>query len=175
MENWGATLRGLRSPRALVDLALAAALWLLLAGSLHLQEVVAGVLVGLGVAVVGIRVRAEVDHRPATVARHLRTVARQHLGAHRDSWLLTVALLRRPVARPPVGGLRVVPFTFGDASPEAVGRRLVTTLGASLRPNSYVVGFDREQGVVLVHQLIDDGQELVPSALVRPRDPERSS
>jgi multisubunit Na+/H+ antiporter MnhE subunit len=165
LGNPGAMLRALLAPRALADLAAAGGLWLLLAGSLHPQELAAALLVGLVVAVVGVLVRSEVDHRPVRLVSHLPTLGRQYLGALRDSWTLTVALLRPRVGRPPTGRVRVVPFTFGEHTGDAVGRRVVATLGTSLQPNTYVLGFDRDRGVVLVHELVPEDGDPVPASL----------
>jgi multisubunit Na+/H+ antiporter MnhE subunit len=160
-----ATLRALVRPRALGDLAAAAALWLLLAGSLHHQELVAALLVGVVVAIVGVVVRAVVDHRPVRLAPHVSTLGRQYLGAVHDSWTLTRALLRRPVGRVPAGRVRSVPFEFGEHTADAVGRRVLATLGTSLQPNTYVLGFDRDRGVVLVHELVAEAGDPVPASL----------
>jgi multisubunit Na+/H+ antiporter MnhE subunit len=165
------TLRALVRPRALADLAGAAGLWLLLAGSVHPQELVAALLVGVAVAVVGVLVRSVVDHRPVRLAAYLPTLGRQYLGALRDSWTLTLALLRRPVGRVPSGRVRSVPFEFGEPTADAVGRRVLATLGTSLQPNTYVLGFDRDRGVILVHELVPDDGEPVPSALSTVDDP----
>ncbi len=162
---WRGWLRAATRPRAAADVLVVAGLWLLLAGSWHVQEVVAALLVGLVAGGIGVVLRVEVGHRPLALTGYLRTSGRLYVGALRDCWTLTRALLVRPVGRAPAGRLRRVPFEVGTDTGADLGRRTVATVGTSLQPNTYVVGFDRARDHVLVHELVDDGDEPVDPAL----------
>jgi multisubunit Na+/H+ antiporter MnhE subunit len=163
--TWRGWLRAAATPRAVADVLVVAGLWLLLAGSWHLQEVAAALLVGLVAGGIGVVLREEVGHRPVTLAGPLRTTGRLYLGALRDCWTLTRALLASPVGRSPAGRVRRVPFDVGTHSGADVGRRVVATVGTSLQPNTYVVGFDRERDLVLVHELVASGEDPVDPPL----------
>lgn len=168
-EDLRAWLRAAVSPRVAADVVVVTGLWLLLAGSVHLQELAAALLVGLVAGGIGLVVRAEVGHRPAAVRRHAVAMGRMYLGALIDCWTLARVLLRHPVGRVPAGQLRWVPFEAGDERRGDVGRRVLATVGTSLQPNTYVVGFDHERDLVLVHELVEDGRPAIDEALGRRR------
>jgi hypothetical protein len=63
--------------------------------------------------------------------------------------VLVKALARRDVA----GSFRVVRFEDGDDHALHGGRVALAETFGSLAPNTYVVGVDRERGVMLLHQL----------------------
>ncbi len=108
-----------------------------------------------------------VDTLAAVRARWLRglwVLPRQVLT---DSWLLAVALwrqLRRPGS---VRGLfRVLPFPIeGDDAVAAARGALVTGL-VSVAPNTYVVGIERNEGFMLVHQLARRRGGEVPGSML---------
>ncbi len=52
------------------------------------------------------------------------------------------------------GAFRAVPYRVEGEDPVAAGRRAVVTARVSLTPNTYVVGFDEDEGLMLVHQLV---------------------
>ena len=59
------------------------------------------------------------------------------------------------------GRFVAVPFDVGPRSPRGTARRAVMAAAGSLAPNTYVLGFDRDEGVVLVHQLAPEDPEAV--------------
>ena len=66
-------------------------------------------------------------------------------------------MLARTIARqapPPRGAFREVPVRYGDDSPLGVTRRVLITGARSLTPNAFVVDFDSERDVMLVHELV---------------------
>jgi hypothetical protein len=76
-----------------------------------------------------------------------------------DSGLVLAALWRQLIVRRPVrGSFRTIPFDPGGQDPASAGRRALVIMGMSLAPNSYVVGMDRERGLLLVHQLVSSPQ-----------------
>jgi multisubunit Na+/H+ antiporter MnhE subunit len=74
----------------------------------------------------------------------------------------TVALWDRIVlGRDVRGSFATLPFPAEDAPSRSTARRVIATLVLSLPPNSYVIAFDRREGVVI--------HELVPRRFVLPR------
>jgi multisubunit Na+/H+ antiporter MnhE subunit len=70
--------------------------------------------------------------------------------------LAVFAALARTLVRgePPRGGFREIGVRYGDDSPAGVTRRILLTGGQSLAPNAFVVDFDAERDVMLVHELV---------------------
>ncbi|HYZ57156.1 MAG TPA: Na+/H+ antiporter subunit E [Streptosporangiaceae bacterium] len=73
----------------------------------------------------------------------------------RDTVIVFGALWKR-LARgeQPASGFRELPVRFGDDSPEGVTRRALLVGANSLAPNTFVLGIDRDRGVMVVHQLV---------------------
>jgi hypothetical protein len=68
------------------------------------------------------------------------------------------ALWRRLALRRPVeGAFRQLRFPVGGDDPHAVTRRVLAKGLGSFAPNTYVVGFDEESEVLMVHQLVRAG------------------
>ena len=59
-----------------------------------------------------------------------------------------------PGGAPPNGGFREIPVRYGDDTPSGVTRRILLTGAQSLAPNAFVVDFDAERDVMLVHELV---------------------
>ena len=121
---------------------LLAGLYLALADSRRLEELVAAAVVGALGATAAALVRRERDvllrPRPAQVLAELRTML---------SWPRDLALLARALVRRPAGRVVETEFT-GDAT----GRALAIA-GRSLAPNTIVIGVDEDRGVLLAHIL----------------------
>ena len=122
-----------------------AGLYLALADSRRLEELVAAAVVGALGATAAAIVRRERDvilrPRPTQIVAELRTL----LAWPRDLALLARALVRRPVGR-------VVETDFsGDETSQALA-----IAGRTLAPNTIVIGIDEERGVLLTHQLEDE-------------------
>lgn len=73
-----------------------------------------------------------------------------------ETFQVFVALAKAlpPGGEKPAGGFREVPVRYGDDRPAGVTRRILLTGAKSLAPNAFVVDFDRERGVMLVHELV---------------------
>ncbi len=128
-------------------------LWLALADSRRLDELVAAVAVGAAGATAAVLVRAqrEVVLRPRArwVLEALRPLGRWP----RDLWALARALPSRPAGR-----IVEEPFEATGEDPRSAARRALAVVGGSLAPNVIVVGIDAERGVLVRHQLVgDDG------------------
>jgi multisubunit Na+/H+ antiporter MnhE subunit len=70
---------------------------------------------------------------------------------------LVFAALAKTLARrePRGGGFREISVRYGDDSPAGVTRRTLLTGSKSLAPNAFVVDFDAERDVMLVHELVN--------------------
>jgi len=55
----------------------------------------------------------------------------------------------------PPSGFAELPVRFGDDTPEGLTRRTLLIGGASLAPNTFVLGLDPERDVMVVHRLVD--------------------
>jgi multisubunit Na+/H+ antiporter MnhE subunit len=127
-------------------------LWLALADSRRLEELVAGVLVGAFGATAAILVRAQRDvvlrPRPRwIVAALLPPLARWP----RDLWALARALVRRPRGR-----IVEEPFEATGEDPRSAAQRALAIAGGTLAPNAIVVEIDGERGVLVRHVLVED-------------------
>jgi len=72
-----------------------------------------------------------------------------------DTVTVFAALGRRLLrGEQPPSGFREIPARFGGTSDEDVTRRLLLIGGRSVAPNTFVLGIDRERGVMVVHQLV---------------------
>ena len=132
-----------------------AVVWLILAGSLQTAEVLAAGLAGIGAASFGAVVRWIVGHRPVGAQRWLRHLPRLVVGAYSDAWTVLGAAVRGLAGRRPAGRFRVVPYRVGKAgSDRDVARRVLSTLGTTVQPNSILVGFDPVRQQALIHELV---------------------
>jgi multisubunit Na+/H+ antiporter MnhE subunit len=142
-------------------LAFLGALWagyLLFVYRASYPEALAGLAAAAIAAVVGVRMMKA--GMPALVpgrvwARRLPLV---WSGVISGTWLLTRALAFRIVrGREIRGAFRIVSYRRKDARREALDLWSVT-----VTPNTYALGVDREEGYVLVHQLVpDDGRSVM--------------
>jgi multisubunit Na+/H+ antiporter MnhE subunit len=134
--------------------ALLFALWMLLAGTLAISEIVAG-MVGAAIAAIAVEVvRRQRLARFRPDPRWLRYLWGVPWQTLKEFGLVMSTLWRAMVLRRRVGGRFVtLRFPVGGSDSRSAARRAVFTAGTSFAPNSYVVDFDRDEGVVLVHQL----------------------
>ena len=78
----------------------------------------------------------------------------------RDTGVIFLALLRRLVSgEAPASGFREEHVRFGSDSAEGKTRRSLLIGGLSVAPNRFVLGLDRQSGVMVVHELVTDEQE----------------
>ena len=127
------------------------ALWLALADSRRLDEVVAAVAVGAFGATVSVIVRGQRDvvlrPRPRWVLEALRAFGHWP----RDLWALALALRSRPAGR-----IVEEPFEATGEDPRSAARRALAVAGGSLAPNAIVVEIDPDRGVLVRHELVGD-------------------
>jgi multisubunit Na+/H+ antiporter MnhE subunit len=130
-------------------------LWLVLVDNVKEPELITGAVVAFGAAALviplgGVRGgRALV--RPSMLRYCYRPLLLLVVDSARVTWALIATLARR---RPVEGRFRAVRYRATGMSGEDAARRVLTEWGASLGPNRYVVGVDRERGLLLVHELV---------------------
>lgn len=128
-------------------------LYLALADSRRLEEVVAGVAIGALGATAALLVRREreVLLRPRRAAiAELRSM----LAWPRDLAALASALVRRPSGR-----VREAPFhPEGDEASDAA-REAFAVFGRSFAPNTIVIDVDRDREVLVYHRLVEGNED----------------
>jgi multisubunit Na+/H+ antiporter MnhE subunit len=135
--------------------AVLVAFWLLLTDSVKLAELLTGaVAAALGAtAARSIEAEPRVPLRPQ--AAWLRGLPRALARLPLDSALLALALGRRLLGRPVRGSFRAVRFRARGRDPHSTARLVTAKWLDSLGPNSYVIGIDSEEDLMLVHQLVE--------------------
>jgi multisubunit Na+/H+ antiporter MnhE subunit len=127
-------------------------------------------LAGIGVALLA-TVLASITARRCTVSARFTPDMFRHFyrppmllitDSARVSWtvLKAIALRRAPQSR-----FRAVRYRATGEDRDDVARRMLTEWGASLAPNRYAVGIDREAEVLLVHELAEAHGPLDPLEL----------
>ena len=141
-------------------------LWLWLVDTLSLPELLVGPVAALISAAVTLGVRNKSGARFLLRPRWLRWFAHLPLGVLRDSAVVLAALWRHLARRERVPGVfRVVECPLTGDDPQSASRRALATALTSVTPNTYVIGIDRERGVVLIHQLVPDAPEKLRQTL----------
>lgn len=134
--------------------ACAAALYLVLIDITDLPELI----VGAGAAVLA-ATGLELAREQGIVGESVRwrwflRLHRPVLRVPRDIAVVSatalLALFRR---RPAFGSFRAVRFGGEEDEPHEAGRHALAEAAGSLAPNTFVVGVDRERGLILAHQL----------------------
>jgi multisubunit Na+/H+ antiporter MnhE subunit len=145
-------------------------LWLAFVNTLAVAEVAVGLVAAAVAATAADLVRSQDLVRFRMDPRWLRGLHRLPWQVLRESWLLAVALWRHLRGRPVRGVFRVLPFPTGGDDAHAAGRRALVTGALSLTPNTYVVGIEGGEGVVLVHQLVPEPGSPIPPSMLEERD-----
>jgi multisubunit Na+/H+ antiporter MnhE subunit len=139
------------------------AFWMLLVDTREAPQVYAG----LAVAALGATGSELVRRQRVAGARlRVRWLARAYrplLSVPRD--LVRLGLVLRgtfanhwlaKAPRPAPGRFRALAFDPGSGGPDDVGREALAEIAGSFSPNTFVVGLDRERGLLLVHQLVPE-------------------
>jgi multisubunit Na+/H+ antiporter MnhE subunit len=136
---------------------LLAALYLLLSDSILLPELVLGAFAAAVGATGAVLCRSQRRELLRPRLRWLRAAGKPALGVFGD----LVPLARTLVTRGS-GELHRVPLTLpGDRGEQAAFVAFTEAVG-TLAPNTVVVDVDREQGVLLVHELVPTGAPAPP-------------
>jgi multisubunit Na+/H+ antiporter MnhE subunit len=124
-------------------------LWIALVDNLHPSELITGAAIALVSATAAVAVRRQ---RLLVLRPRLRWLARLWRPLARypgDMWLLVRALVRRDG-----GAFAAIPVQGGDDDPRSAAQRVLLQASASFAPNTYAVGTDYDEGLLLVHQLV---------------------
>jgi multisubunit Na+/H+ antiporter MnhE subunit len=140
------------------------ALWLLFVDTLKVAEVWAGV-AAAAIAATGATIVSRLEgFRYRIPLRWLRLVLRLPVDIVADFAVVTGALWRQLHDRAPnLGHMTAVPFPSGDTEHDRSRRAFAVEL-VSVAPNTYVIGFDGERSLMLVHQLVRDQRSLQRAA-----------
>jgi multisubunit Na+/H+ antiporter MnhE subunit len=129
-------------------------LWMLLTSTVALNEVLTGLAAAGVAAVVVVAVHAHEHIAARARFRWIRFVFAVPVRVLVDTWLVTRLLVNRVRGHHVQGRYVEVHSPRSATAAERRGMEALTTLVASIAPNHYVVDFDEERRIVLVHQLV---------------------
>lgn len=131
----------------------AAAFWWLLAGNVGTSELLAGAVTSIVATIAsGVVRRSELaSFRPRL--RWLLGAPRIAVDVLEGLWVLVKALRDHLAGRPSRALFRAVSFDSGGDDFESAARRALVVMLTTLPPNFVVLGVDREQGLLVVHQV----------------------
>jgi multisubunit Na+/H+ antiporter MnhE subunit len=140
--------------------ALMMSFWVAIDDSLRSDELIAGAVAAAlaAAAAVGVGRLARLRYGfttawlPAAIGGALKLPVR----VAQETLAVFAALAKTllPGREQPAGGFREIPVRYGDDTPAGVSRRILLTGARSLAPNAFVVDFDPERDVMLVHELV---------------------
>jgi multisubunit Na+/H+ antiporter MnhE subunit len=158
-------MKALRATAAVLVLAsVLMALWVLLVSDPTLAQLATGVVVSVAVAVAAERAGSQSGLRFRLGADWLAAAARLPFRVVVESAVVTIALWRRLTRREAItGSFRSARFPSGRDQASSTARRALGVLTGSFAPNTYVVGIDEEEQLIVIHQLIPDDR-LPPGA-----------
>jgi multisubunit Na+/H+ antiporter MnhE subunit len=161
MAKWSLRVTG-----ALSRAAVFFALWLLLVDATDEPNLLAGGVIALAAAFLAALVQSHRTVHPRPSLAMLRRAYRPLLLLVTDTGRVTLALFQRLVLRRDIRGkFRAVRYRAGGDDPADVGRRLVSAWAASVAPNRYAIGIDRERDVLIIHELVPTAGPLDPLEL----------
>lgn len=142
------------------------ALWLVLTDNPATPELLTGAVVAVGAALAAAGVARGDRLRPRLRPAMLLRLHRPFVLLVSDSVRVTAALLREGAHGRRLGGrFRHEPYTATGDDGIAQASRMLSEWGASLGPNRYVIGVDREAQELLVHELVPAPGPLDPLEL----------
>jgi multisubunit Na+/H+ antiporter MnhE subunit len=134
--------------------------WVMLDDSVATDELLAGAGAAAVAAVVAETVSYQAASRFRMRIRWLVPALRLPGEVARDTVIVYRALWRRLVhGEQPPSAFTERPARFGADTPEGVTRRTLLVGGASVAPNTFVLGIDPERDVMVLHQLVAEGEE----------------
>jgi multisubunit Na+/H+ antiporter MnhE subunit len=141
--------------------ALMMSFWVAIDDSLRSDELIAGAvataLAAAAAAGVGHLAQVRAGFKAAWLPAAIGGVLGLPGRVAQETFLVFAALAKSlvPGGEPPRGGFREIGVRYGDDTPAGVTRRTLLTGGNSLAPNAFVVDFDAERDVMLVHELVE--------------------
>ena len=136
-----------------VEFVLLLGLWMLFVSLLQMNEFVAGLAAALLGAIGDAVVKATDFARFRPRLRHVLLILVEPWYVARDTVIVFWELLRRIGGRPRRSRLKVIPFDGGRDDVDSNARRALATAYTTISPNSIVLGIDREQNLLLLHEL----------------------
>jgi hypothetical protein len=138
----------------LVEYALALALWFVFAGKLEWHELLVGGVAAAIAATASHLVLGEHIALFTAKPKWLVQAIRIPGSVVADTWLITKILIR-PLfgGEPAESRLSCAPFDGGGDDPESATRRALAIAYTTISPAVIVLGFDRERGLVVYHEL----------------------
>lgn len=128
--------------------------WIALTGTLDVQELVAGAVCAATAATVAELVRVQDYRRFQPDPRWLLRLPRLVWLVIGDSLIVLKAIVLHVSRRRRIdGAFRAFVIDPGGDDGRSSAFRAVLTTAISMTPNTYVVGLDEKDGVVLVHQM----------------------
>ena len=132
-------------------------LWLLLTSTVYKAEAIVGAGASCVAASAAEIVRSKRAFGFAPRARWARRAWRIPVRIGLESVQAFGVLANHVTGRRRVRGTySAIEFRHGGAGPRDGARRALATVAVSVSPNTFVIGFDPDQDVVLVHQLRSD-------------------
>jgi multisubunit Na+/H+ antiporter MnhE subunit len=140
--------------------------WLVIDDNVSEPELLTGVGVAVLATLIATLAARARTARPRVTLSMLRFAYRPLVLLVADSFRVSWVLVKTLVLRTPSSGrFRAVRYRASSDSDNDVARRVLTTWGASLAPNRYVIGIDTDAELMLVHQLGEAGGPLDPLEL----------
>jgi multisubunit Na+/H+ antiporter MnhE subunit len=141
--------------------ALMMSFWVAIDDSLRADELIVGAVAAALAAATAAGVARLAQVRYGFKARWLPSAARAVINlpgrVAQETFVVFAALAKTLVTGgdPPNGGFHEIPVRYGDDTPSGVTRRILLTGAKSLAPNAFVVDFDADRDVMLVHELVE--------------------
>ena len=133
------------------------ALWLILISAFVVEETVLGIFASAVAATAAVAVGEQRPFRFRPRPRWLLAAWQLPFTALWES-LVVLARLPRQVLHPgtEMGRFREEPVSLPDDPDQATTKAALLIAGASVSPNQYVVEIDRENGMMLIHELVHE-------------------
>ncbi len=140
-----------------VEFLILLGLWILYVSQVQTNEILAGVAAALIAAVADAVLKAEDFAKFRPRLKWLLLITWEVWYAISGTWAIMLALAKRILGKKSEAQFKAVKFHVGGADPESWARRALVTVYATIPPNFIVVGIDREQKLILVHQVSPTG------------------
>ncbi len=140
-----------------VEFLILLGLWVLYVSQVQTNEILAGVAAALIAAVADAILKAENFAKFQPRFKWLLLITWEVWYVISDTWAIMRALARRVLGEESQAQFKAVKVAAGGNDAESWARRALVTVYCTLPPNSIVIGIDREQKLMLVHQLSPSG------------------
>lgn len=142
-----------RAPAVLVLWIACSAIEALLIGKIDPQETPVGLAIAALAALGAVSALAVAGDRYVPALSAFAGLPKLAMSVVRDTFVVTVAVVRALGGRPPEDRIEEIPFDPGGNDARSAASRALMVASTSAAPNSIVMEVDRERGVMLVHRL----------------------